>query len=152
MSSGDPISENKQQQNKIIYLSFRLLKLALNMNYKQDRTGRFTFVSCVHELNLKMVVMKVPLGKMREPGVYLMFNCSCARKAVSFNLDLNCKIMMRNACSKCIINTVAFFFLFFFFAQVFQWFYRKTIRHHDSWGGSHVIIVLLQLVYIIYRS
>lgn len=42
--------------------------------------------------------------------VYLMFNCSCTSKAVSFNPHLNCRIMMQNACWGCIINTVACFF------------------------------------------
>lgn len=42
--------------------------------------------------------------------VYLMFNCSCTSKAVSFNPHLNCRIMMQNACWGCIIDTVACFF------------------------------------------
>lgn len=57
--------------------------------------------------------------KYLHTGVYLMFNCSCTRKAMSFNLHLNYRIMIGQGC---IINNVAFA------TALFLWTHSKDSR------------------------
>lgn len=65
-----------------------------------------------HGLYFKMAPLQVPLVRICYCCIFNVQSLLyCTSKAVSFTPHLNCRIMTQNACSRCIINTDAWFFL-----------------------------------------